>query len=121
MSKPIEHIVRPFQTGEVFTRSRLAPISLNPTVVPPDDEHTIWKGEVDSSYRDDGSPWYTEAKSDLKEDKSQRESKLVKVQNPDDPDQKLYVERIDKSVFKDSFGKETSLKFDWSAPKDSAT
>lgn len=121
MSKPIEHIVRPFQNNEPFTRSRLPPVTLNPSIVVPDDVHHIWDGSADTTYRDDGSPWYTEAKSDLKEDKSKRESKLVKVTNPDDPDQKIFVERIDKTTFKDDYGKEMSLKFDWSSPKDSAT
>jgi hypothetical protein len=58
----------------------------------------------------------------LKEDKTQRVSKLVKVVNPDDTDQKVFVERIDKATFKDAFGgKSMSLSFDWSSPKDSGT
>lgn len=122
MPRSIEHIVRPFLPGDVFTLSRLPPVIANPTVVVPDDVHKIWVGKADSDYRDDGKQWYMTWNSDLKEDKTQRQSKLVKVVNPDDTDQKVFVERIDKAVFSDAFkGNKLSLSFDWSNPKDSAT
>lgn len=122
MSKPLENIVRPFiAPTDIFSRSRQQPVTTPPSIVIPPDVHTIWSGDADSAYRDDGKQWYMNFSTDLKEDKTQRVSKLVKVTNPDDPEQKLYVERIDKTVFKDDFGKETKLTFDWSSPKDSAT
>jgi hypothetical protein len=122
VSRAIEHIVRPFVIGDVFSRSRLPPVTENPTVVVPEDVHHIWDGKADTSYRDDGKQWYSGFSSDLKEDKTQRQSKLVKVVNPDDTDQKVFVERIDKATFKDAFGgKSLSLSFDWSSPKDSGS
>jgi len=122
VSRPVEHIVRPFLPGDVFTSSRLPPVTENPTVVVPDDVHFDWEGAADTSYRDDGQQWYSGFSSDLKEDKTQRQSRLVRVENPDDEEQHVFVERIDKAVFSDVFkGKSLSLEFDWSSPKDSAT
>lgn len=120
MSRPIEHIVRPFVSGDIFSASRLPPVTENPTIEIPEDVHHIWKGSADTDFRDDGKQWYSGFNSDLKEEKSERKSKLVKVTNPDDTDQHVFVERIDKAVFKDAqSGKKTSLEFDWSSPKDS--
>lgn len=120
MSKPIEYIVRPFVPGDIFTSSRLPPVIANPTIEIPEDVHKIWEGRPDTDYRDDGNQWYNTWNSDLKEDKTKRQSRLVKVINPDDPDQHLYTERIDKATFSDVFkGKSLSLEFDWSSPKDS--
>jgi hypothetical protein len=118
MPAPLEHIVRPFQAGDVFTFRRL-PRPDAVTIIPPDDKIIVWEGKADTKFVDEGEPFVNEAKSDLKEDKTQRESRLVKVVNPDDKDQKVFVERIDKTVFKDEkTGKQMSLAFDWSNPKD---
>lgn len=121
MPKPIEYIVRPFLPGDVFTLSRLPPVTDNPTVLLPEDVHKIWDGSADTSYRDDGSQWYNTYQSDMKEDKAQRKSNLVKIVNPDDPDQHIFTERIEKATFKSTGAnaKTMSLEFDWSDPKDS--
>lgn len=119
----LERIVRPFQSSDVFTQSRLSPSSSNPTVDLPDDVSVTWEGAADSDFVDEGLAWYIGLTTDLKEDKTQRDSKTVKIVNPDDPDDgsKLYVERINKTTFKTSDGKELKLEMDWTNPKDQAT
>lgn len=114
----LESIVRPFQTGDVFVKRRQVPVFEQPVTEPPDDKINVIEGSPETNFLDEGTNWYSGFNSDLKEDKARRESKLVKVVNPDDVDQHVFVERIDKAVFKDGKGKETSLAFDWSSPKD---
>ena len=123
MTGTLESIVRPFQSGDVFTRARLPPTPLNATVDVPEDVVTIWEGAADTNYVDEGNAWYTVWNSDLKEDKTRRDSKTVKIVNPDDPEDgsKLFVERINKTVFTNRQGKELTLEMDWSNPKDQAT
>lgn len=115
---PVEKIVRPFESGDVFARSRGPVISLHPITVSPDDNPVEWEGSPDTSYVEQDNIWYKNFDSDLKEDKNKRESKTVRVENPDDPDQHVFVERIDKASFTQKNGKTLNLEFDWSNPKD---
>lgn len=118
MTAILEGIVRPFQTGDVFTKSRQPPNPVAPTVVVPDDVATTWEGSPDTDFTDEGDAWYSGWDGNFKEDKTQRSSRTVKVVNPDDADQHVFVERIDKAVFKDQRGTSLNLAFDWSDPKD---
>jgi hypothetical protein len=93
----IEKIVRPFQTGDVFRARRLP-------------------------YSEEDPNLQINFKVEWEEDRGKRESKRMKVVNPDDEDQKVFIERVDKFVFKDKMtGKEQSFKFDWSQSLDNAT
>jgi hypothetical protein len=44
----LEQIIRPFLPGDVFSRSRLPPVTANPTVIVPPDDHTVWVGDADT-------------------------------------------------------------------------
>jgi hypothetical protein len=116
----IERIVRPFQIGDVF-RARVLPPSQLPLEVP-EDVAVTWEGRADSTFTELDPGLQINFKVEFEEDRTRRESRLMKVVNPDDENQKVFIERIDKMVFKDKLsGKEQSLKFDWSQSLDNAT
>jgi hypothetical protein len=116
----LEKIVRPFQTGDVFRARRLPPSQL--LVTAPELVSVDWEGRADSTYSEEDPNLQINFKVEFEEDKTKRESKLMKVVNPDDEDQKVFIERVDKFVFKDKMtGKEQSFKFDWSGSLDNAT
>lgn len=109
----LERVVRPFQQVDVFRARRGGPTQA-PVTTPPDDVATEWEGSNDASYVTEDDPWVNEAKSDLEEDKSKRKTTEIRVENPDDPDQHVFVERIDKTAFKDkTTGKEFTFEFKW--------
>jgi hypothetical protein len=115
----LEKIVRPFQTGDVF-RARVLPPAQEPFEIPEDVE-TDWEGRADSSFTELDPGIQVNFKVEFEEVLSKRKSKLMKVVNPDDHDQKVFIERIDETTFKDKLtGKEQSYKFDWSKSLDNA-
>jgi hypothetical protein len=116
----IEKIVRPFQTGDVFRARRLPPSQL--LVTAPELVSVDWEGRADSSYAEEDPNLQINFKVEWEEDRSKRQSKLMKVVNPDDPDQKVFMERVDSYTFVDKLTrKEQSFKFDWSQSLDNAT
>lgn len=116
----LEKIVRPFQLGDVF-RARVLPPTQLPFIFP-EDVAVTWEGRADSDIVEADTALQINYKVEWEEDRSQRDSKLMKVVNPDDEDQKVYVERVNKYTFKDKMtNREQTLKFDWSQSLDNAT
>jgi hypothetical protein len=116
----IERIVRPFVSGDVF-RARVLPPTQEPFEIP-EDVAVDWEGRADSSFHELDPGLTVNFKVTWEEDLSKRKSQLMKVVNPDDEDQKIFVERIDECTFNDKqTGKEQTFKFDWSKSLDNAT
>jgi len=114
----LEKIVRPFQTGDVLRPRYVAPSQPSKPVNPETDESVLaWSGGTEGDYITGPDPWLYEIKSDAplwSEDKSRREIEQVRIENPDDPDQYVEVERIKKTVFlKRSTGEELRMGIDW--------
>lgn len=91
-----ERIVRPFQNGDVFNARVLPPAQITVDVNPP--VHVEWGGTQDTDYVEEPSPTSMGFQSEWNEDKSQRVSDTVRVENPDDATQAVNVERIKKMV-----------------------
>jgi hypothetical protein len=116
----LEKIVRPFQVGDVFRARRLPPNQLPFEI--PTDEPITWEGRADGTFRELDTGLQVDFKATWEEDLSKRKSQLMKVVNPDDHDQKVFVERIDECTFNDKLtGREQCYKFDWSKSLDNAT
>jgi hypothetical protein len=115
----LEKIVRPFQAGDVF-RARLLPPNQTPFVIPADNPVT-WEGRADGTYTELQPEMQTNFKVEFNEVLDKRQSKLMKVVNPDDNNQKVFIERIDQATFKDKLtGKEETFNYDWSKSLDNA-
>lgn len=109
----LEKIVRPFQTGEVFNARRLAP-ALPHNATPPDDVLITVEGSAEAKYTEEPGPASLGYTVEWIEDKSRRVTETVRVENPDNSDQYVELERIKQMVLKNNKnGEEIPIKMDW--------
>lgn len=109
-------VIRSFGWKDIFAPRVNNPVILAP--VPPPTE-VVWEGRADGTYSEEEPSGTLNFKAEWEEDKSKRESKLVKVVNPDDEDQHVFIERVNKFTFRNTkTNREESFKFDWSSPLD---
>ena len=104
MANKFEGIVRPFQEGDVFSAKVLAPSS--PTVTA-DDVTT----EVGKPVKLIAKPIGVRDLNSGKLKETGRWTSTVRVENPDDPDQYVMVERIDRLRLQDDSGQEHDWTF----------
>jgi hypothetical protein len=110
----IEKIVRPFQSGDVFNARVLLP-PVPPTGFSRSQDACLltWSGKNPGTFVTVEAEEVTGFKAEWKEDKSQRITEKVRVENPDDAQQYVEVERMKQAVFKNTgTSKSMILKFD---------
>jgi hypothetical protein len=108
-----EKIVRPFQSPDPFNPRVLPPFAAPGVVDVPteagteaDEGHVVIKGSADGSYSEGPPLVGVEFKIKWEEDESQRKTEKVRIENADDPDQYLEVQRIVQMVLKNSHTQE---------------
>ena len=106
MSIGFEDIVRPAQGDGIFS-PRVALSTPSPIADPTtttDEAKLVWNGSAGSDFVRGDEPDYPTFKvddgDDFTEDKNERRTSTVRIENPDDPDQWVEVKRIDRMVFK---------------------
>lgn len=110
----LEKVVRPFQTGDVFAPRVLPPTQPGQVVTQTEPSTMTWSGENSGDYDQGPDPWLYGYNANWVEDKSRRETETVRVENPDDPDQYVEIERINKAVFKRrATGEEMQIGIEW--------
>lgn len=110
----LEQIVRPFQSGDVFTaRVAIPTLPASGVQLSTDDCTLTWGKGNPGDYDDIPSDLVLSTfQAEWKEDASQRVVEKVRVEQPDNPDNYVEVERMKEAVFKDSVtGKTQKLKF----------
>lgn len=116
----IQKIVQPFQGQPIFEARRLPPGTIGGTPLPP--PTLEWEGSAEAKWNEEDPEMTINFKAEWEEDKSKRDSKLVKIVNPDDEDQHIFTERVNKFTFNNKLtGKEQTFKFDWTSPLDGGT
>lgn len=111
----VERIVRPFQNTDVF-RARVLPpvIDPDPNDNPQDNVVITITSKADTEYFEEPPPTALGFNADWVEDRSRRVIDTVRVENPDDPEQFVEVERIKTMVIKNTTtGDEIPIKPDW--------
>ncbi|MET4240320.1 hypothetical protein [Bradyrhizobium sp. RT10b] len=110
----LEKVVRPFESGDVF-RPRVLPPTQPSLLVVSDDPATLTvKGGNSGDYEEGPDPWVSGFNAEWLEDKDRRETEKVRVENPEDSEQWVEVERINKAVFKRrATGEELKIGIDW--------
>lgn len=115
MSNNLEKIVRPFQRGDVFNARVIAPVQPSHPAGDPNPVIDVI-GAPDSHYVETDEPPGFGFDVEWKEDKTKRITEKVRVENKDDPDQFVVVERINQMVLANSrTAEEIKIKPDWSA------
>jgi hypothetical protein len=109
----LEKIIRPFQVGDVFTARTIAPVQQPATVIKPD---------VSDTFGDEDSGGYTSfvlsglvGGKVIYEEKS-RVTQKVRITNPEDDQQWVDVERIQKLVMATTGGDEIHFNFNTPTP-----
>lgn len=95
----IERIVRPFQVGDPFTARVLAP---NQPAIPQAEEARLsWKGDAEAKWNEAPGPGWMDTTVSHRwvEITDRRQTEKVRVENPDDHDQFVIVERIKAMTF----------------------
>src|SRR4051794_16895094 len=97
----LDKVVRPFQVTEIFNARSITPDAQPPPVGAPSDPAVLkWGSNADSTVLDDDNPvWGIAVQVEWREDKSRRVTNKVRIENPDDSDQFVEVERIKRAVF----------------------
>lgn len=103
MASSMEGIVRPFQSGDIFTARVLTPVA--PAAELPPDVEQEYGGPVSLITKAIG---ITDLNSRSLQE-TERRTSVVRVENPTDPEQFVDVERIDFMKLKDANGQE----WDW--------
>src|SRR5262245_8191397 len=108
----IERIVRPFQANRVFS-ARVLPPTQEQDAPRPNVVLEI-TSKADSTYVSEPPPIALGFQADWQEDKSRRVTDRVRIENPDDREQFLIVDRIRTAVYQNTkTGEEIPLKMDW--------
>ena len=108
-----ENIVRPFQQAGVFSARSIVPNAAEPSKDPnaPEEAKATWSGSQSSTWQETLAPIISEWKvEDWQEDVGQRETETVRVENPNNSNQYVDVERIKRAVFKTSNGGTLGLR-----------
>jgi len=109
----MESIVRPFIAPDAFTARKNVPAQKDSDA--PEESKLEWKGGQSSTYSEAPAPYVQGYTVEWEEDKSQRVTEKVRVENPDDSSQYVELERIKKTVFRHNLtGEEMPLSMDWS-------
>lgn len=110
----LERVVRPFQSGDVFTARVIMP-SLPPTGIAISNDIAFVEvtgenpGDFDT-YPD--TTIFHNFKVEWEEDKDKRQTETVRIEQEDNPENWVEVERVQKAVMTDrQTGKEFTLKF----------
>lgn len=91
----LERIIRPFQTGDAFTARRLPPTEQPGE--PQEDVVVDWGTTISSNY----NVWEIQnglIGGNVQLTEQSRVTSTQRIENPDDPDQFVEVERIEKLV-----------------------
>src|SRR5687767_11083462 len=89
-----EEIIRPFQKEQLWTARVLAPRP--PAPLPEEvsgDGVLEWRGSAQAKWVEEPSPMLMGFTTAWREDAAQRVTEEVRVENPDDPEQFVMVER----------------------------
>ena len=105
----MERIVRPFVVGEVFTARFLTP-SEQPAVTVPEDVVTEWGKGNDTNYDRFSLSGIVGGKVNYTE--KDRVTQTVRITNPQDDQQFVDVERIQKLRMASEQGQEINFNFD---------
>ncbi|WP_156944144.1 hypothetical protein [Bradyrhizobium sp. Ec3.3] len=109
----LEKVVRPFQSGDVFSPRVLPPTQPAQVVTETDPSTLAWSGGNSGDYDQGPDPWVSGFTSKWIEDKSRRVTEQVRVENPDDAEQYIEVKRIKQAVFKrQATGEEIKIGID---------
>jgi len=108
----LERIVRPFQTNDVFNARRL-PISQAVSGETPPEIQMTWQGAADGTYTEEAPPGALSIEvTEWRE--TDRKTEKVRVENPDDKEQFVQVERIKRMTFQnDTTGEQMRMQFNW--------
>lgn len=105
----LEKVVRPFQNNEVFTARSNPPQRQSPFAV---GAVIVLTGPAPSNYLEDAAPYLFQVKQTDQEDPNQRVTERVRVENPDDADQYVIIEKIKQmTLHDDRTGVATNFKF----------
>lgn len=106
----MERIVRPFQRGDVFTARRMVPIQSSAGALSQEECYIEWSGPNSGTYVTE--EWLQGGFTvEWDEDKNAREYETVRVENPEDPEQYVYVKRLKKSKFKNQKGDQMAMSW----------
>ncbi len=106
----MERIVRPFQLGEVFTARVLPPVE-QPAVTVPEDIVQVWGKGNDTNYDRFSLSGIVGGKVNYTE--SERVTQTVRITNPQDENQFVDVERIQRlKMVSDQGANEINFNFD---------
>lgn len=110
----LERVVRPFQTSDVFTARSIMP-AIPPTgIVLSDDECFLSvTGQNPGNYDDiPDDQVFNNFKAEWEEDKDERVTETVRIEQDDNPENYVEVERVQSATFTDNqTGKTMNLKF----------
>jgi hypothetical protein len=117
MSGSLERVVRPFQTGDVFTARAVMPaIPATGLAQSPDACYIEWTGENPGDYDDIPSDLIlNNFTAEWEEDKSRRETEIVRIEQEGKPENYVEVERVQVAVMTNNqTGEEFRMRFaDW--------
>jgi hypothetical protein len=109
----LEKIIRPFQNGEVFNARRLPP-SVAPVREVPERALLNWECPHSGAYVSGPEPGTYGFTVKWEEDESRRKTEKVRVENKDDPEQFIELERIKKMVLvKNTTKEEIAIEPKW--------
>lgn len=110
----LERVVRPFQSGDVFTARVTMPAIPPKGLALSDDVCLVFiTGENPGVYDDmPDSTIFNNFKVEWEEDKSKRVTETVRIEQEDNPENYVEVERVQSAVMTDKqTGRTMSLKF----------
>jgi hypothetical protein len=110
----LERVVRPFQAGDIFTARAVMP-AIPPTGINLSDDVCLVTitGENPGEYDDvPDSTIYENFKVEWEEDKSKRVTETVRIEQEDNPENYIEVERVQSATLSDKqTGKTFTMKF----------
>lgn len=110
----LERVVRPFQTGDVFTARVVMPaIPATGVTDSPDECILTWTGDNLGQFDDiPDASIYNNFKVEWEEDKSKRVTETVRIEQDDDPENYVEVERLKSTqMFDKQTGRTMNLRF----------
>lgn len=113
----LEKVVRPFQSGDVFTARTITPVLPSQELQLSQDVCRVeFEGTNPGQYNDIPSDqMFNNFQAEWREDVSQRVMEEVRIEQDDNPDNFVVVERMQSTVLRnDRTGGEFAIKFaDW--------
>ncbi len=110
----LERVVRPFQTGDVFTARGVMPaVPASGNALSNDECVLTWTGENPGDYDDiPDATMFDNFKVEWEEDASKRVTEVVRIEQEDNPENWVEVERVQSAVMTDrQTGRTINFKF----------